>query len=76
MEWIPSSTPAPGESVKLWNTQEGNTLVLDSSGECIGTLNSRYGILDEGIYCAVVSNNSRSVDVTFWGVGETPFRIE
>lgn len=69
VEWVPFYTPVPGGLVKLWNTSEGYTQVLSSSGEHIGSLGVRYRLLDEGIYHSVISQSKNSLFVTFWGGG-------
>lgn len=76
VEWIPPYTPVPGEFVKLRNSDEGNTQVLGSSGECVGSLDARYRILNDGIYYSSISQKTGCLSVTFWGVSEEPFQIE
>ena len=72
VNWIHVHNPVTGSLMKLWNFEEGNTQILASDGEIIGTTNYRYKLLEAGIYYANVYDENH-LDVTYWGGGITPF---
>jgi len=76
VSWDPNCTPASGSLIKLWNGDVENTHVLNSSGERIGQLNSRYKLSPSGIYYSVVNNNTNFVDVSYWGSETNVFEEE
>lgn len=74
VDWLQNQNPQLGIVVKLWNTKEGHTKVIASDGEQIGILHMRYKFLDRGIYSSVVAENNNFLYVTYWGVGDAPFK--
>jgi hypothetical protein len=73
VNWIHAHNSVAGSLVKLWNFEEGNTQVLSSDGAIIGATDYRYKLLEDGIYYANIHDNTNSLDVTYWGIGTTPF---
>ncbi|MDO6524620.1 DEAD/DEAH box helicase [Motilimonas sp. 1_MG-2023] len=71
--WIDTYTPVEGTPVKLQNFEDGNTQILASDGEKIGTANYRYKLLEGGVYYTKIHSDTRYLGVTFWGVGSSPF---
>jgi hypothetical protein len=61
--------------VKLQNLEEGNTLILASNGEEIGTANHRYKLLKDGVCFSKIHINTSFIDVVYWGAGNNPFDI-
>jgi hypothetical protein len=73
--WRESYEPIHNEVVKLFNFDEGTTVVLASNGENIGKLHNRYKLLRKGIYLVKVHQDTNFVDVTYWGAGSEPFKL-
>ncbi|KZN51504.1 hypothetical protein N474_23980 [Pseudoalteromonas luteoviolacea CPMOR-2] len=75
VNWEPGSTVNIGDLVKLHNEGVGNTKVLNSEGDIIGSLRERYVLLETGVYRTEVRDNN-FLQVTFWGAGTSPFDTE
>lgn len=73
--WNGSFNPIEGEPVKLVNTLEGNTHIIASNGEAIGTIDNRYELSKEGIYVSTIDDNLSTLNITYWGASKTPFSI-
>lgn len=71
--WINTYAPVEGTPVKLQNLEDGNTQILASDGEKIGTANYRYKLLEGGVYFTKIHSDTRCLSVTYWGVGNSPF---
>ncbi|PCJ30507.1 MAG: DEAD/DEAH box helicase [Gammaproteobacteria bacterium] len=71
--WIDTFAPVEGTPVKLQNLEDGNTQILASDGEKIGTANYRYKLLEGGVYYTKIHSDTRYLGVTYWGVGSSPF---
>lgn len=71
--WINTYAPVEGTPVKLQNLEVGNTQILASDGEKIGTANYRYKLLEGGVYLTKIHSDTRYLGVTYWGVGNSPF---
>ena len=74
VNWEPGVNAQIGQLIKLHNEGADVTKVLSSDGEVIGKLRERYKLLKNGIYRAQVSVNNL-LHVTYWGAGESPFKI-
>nr|MDC2855875.1 hypothetical protein [Ningiella sp. W23] len=75
VNWEQGSTVNIGDLVKLHNEGVGNTKVLNSEGDIIGSLRERYVLLETGVYRTEVRDNN-FLQVTFWGAGTSPFDKE
>jgi len=73
VDWIHAHNPVVGSSVKLWNQEKGNTQILASDGEIVGTTNYRYKLLKSGIYYANIHDEIKHLNVTYLGAGNNPF---
>ncbi|BAS67471.1 DEAD/DEAH box helicase [Bathymodiolus septemdierum thioautotrophic gill symbiont] len=72
--WINNYNPVAGRFVKLHNLKKGNTLILGSDGELIGSIaNYRYKLLDGGIYRSSIHSDTSYIDVRYWGAEGSPF---
>jgi superfamily II DNA/RNA helicase len=71
--WIDTYASVEGTPVKLQNLKDGNTQILASDGEKIGTANYRYKLLEGGVYYTKIHSDTRYLGVTYWGVGGSPF---
>ncbi|RTE64393.1 DEAD/DEAH box helicase [Amphritea opalescens] len=71
--WVNTYAPVEGTPVKLKNIEDGNTQILASDGDKIGTANCRYKLLEGGVYLTKIHSDTRCLGVTYWGGGDSPF---
>jgi len=71
--WINSYNPISETLVKLKNLDEGRTQVVGSDGEIVGMVNSKYILLEGGVYYSKIHADTNCLDVTYWGPGNNPF---
>lgn len=75
VEWFEENDVSPGDVLKVRNEDSGNTIILKAGGTQIGVLPVRFNLIDDGIYSAVVTDDTETLELQFYGPSEFAFSI-
>lgn len=61
--------------VKLENINNDNTIVVNSKGDMVGSINECIDLVKNGVYYCLV-NDRNNLQITFWGESNNPFKLK
>ena len=75
VNWQYGFMPIVNLPVKLENINNDNTIVVNSKGDMVGSINECIDLVKNGVYYCLV-NDRNNLQITFWGESNNPFKLK